>query len=263
MSNYETERYKILASANMTIQELLERKSVRAFLEKEIPAIDRLRILYAAADAPSAGCQQLYTILDITNQELKDKLSITCDNQPFIAKAPMVLVFCSDCRKWYEAFQSAGCEPRDPGVGDLLLAVTDTAIAAQNAVTAAWSLGIGSCYIGDILENCEEQQKLLNLPRYVVPTVMVVFGYPTEQQKNREKPIRFDMEDIVFENQYRERTPEDYRNMFKFCCGSMAYETWMEKFCNRKFNSDFSREMTRSVEEYLKQFTSVPGDTRE
>lgn len=254
MTSYETERQNILATSNKTLCELLERKSVRVFLEKEIPADDKRRILYAAADAPSAGCQQLYTVLDITNQELKEKLAVSCDNQPFIAKAPMVLVFCSDCRKWYEAFRGAGCEPRDPGTGDLLLAVTDTAIAAQNAVTAAWSLGIGSCYIGDILENCEQQQKLLNLPRYVVPAVMVVFGYPTEQQKRREKPIRFNMEDIVFENQYQERTPEDYRNMFAVRRGAVAYEEWMEKFCNRKYNSDFSREMTRSVEEYLKQF---------
>ena len=37
-------------------------------------------------------------------------------------------------------------------LGDLMLAVTDTAIAAQNAVVAAESFGIGSCYIGDIME---------------------------------------------------------------------------------------------------------------
>lgn len=254
MANYEMERKEILSIANETIRGLLERKSVRAFLEKEISAEEKQQILYAAAEAPTAGNQQLYTILDITDQELKNKLSVTCDKQPFIAKASMVLVFCTDCRKWYEAFQSTGCEPRDPGVGDLLLAVTDTAIAAQNAVTAAWSLGIGSCYIGDIMENCEEQRKLLNLPEYVLPSVMIVFGYPTEQQKNRTKPVRFDMKDIVFENAYPERTESDYREMFDLRRGNQTYEEWMEKFCNRKYNSDFSREMTRSVEEYLKQF---------
>ena len=44
-------------------------------------------ILDAAMQAPSAGCQQLYTILDITDQNLKDALAETCDHQPFIAKA--------------------------------------------------------------------------------------------------------------------------------------------------------------------------------
>ena len=117
----------------------------------------------AAIAAPSAGCQQLYTILDITDQKLKEMLAESCDHQSFIANAKMVLVFCADCKKWYDAYLEAGCEPRKPGVGDLMLAITDTAIAAQNAVVAAESLGIGSCYIGDIMENCEEQRRLLQL----------------------------------------------------------------------------------------------------
>lgn len=81
-----------------------------------------------------------------------------------------------------------GCEPRKPGVGDLMLAVTDTVIAAQNAVVAAESFGLGSCYIGDIMENCEEQRRLLCLPDYVFPAAMLVLGWPTEQQKQRPKP---------------------------------------------------------------------------
>ena len=117
-----------------------------------IPEEMKDMILEAAMQAPTAGCQQLYTILDITDQNLKEALAESCDHQPFIAKAPMVLVFCADCKKWYDAYLEAGCKPRKPDVGDLMLAVTDTAIAAQNAVVAAESFGIGSCYIGDIME---------------------------------------------------------------------------------------------------------------
>ena len=72
---------------NNTIRELFERKSVRVFEEKEISEEDKRMILEAATMAPSAGNQQLYTILDITDQNLKDKLVVTCDNQPFIATA--------------------------------------------------------------------------------------------------------------------------------------------------------------------------------
>lgn len=43
--------------------------------------------------APTAGNQMLYTILQITDQNLKERLAETCDHQPFIAKAPLVLVF--------------------------------------------------------------------------------------------------------------------------------------------------------------------------
>ncbi|MBQ0025983.1 MAG: nitroreductase family protein [Lachnospiraceae bacterium] len=254
MTNYEKERLEILGGADDTIKGLLERKSVRAFEDREISEEDKKIILMAAAEAPSAGCQQLYTILDITDSELKQKLSVTCDNQPFIAKAPMVLIFCTDCSKWYRAFAEAGCNPRKPGAGDMLLAMEDAAIAAQNAVTAAWSLGIGSCYIGDILEQFEAHRELLSLPDYVVPAVMLVFGYPTKQQKERPKPVRIDMNGLVYANRYPELTGEDYRNIFANRCGEQSYDEWMKRFCDRKYNSDFSCEMTRSVEEYLKQY---------
>lgn len=253
-TKYEKQKELLKESANQTIRELFERKSVRVFKEEPISSKAKQMILYAASEAPTAGCQQLYTILDITDQNIKEQLAVTCDNQPFIAKAPLVLVFCTDCRKWYEAFQEAGCEPRQPGVGDLMLAVTDTAIAAQNAVTAAWSLGIGSCYIGDILEQNEEQRRILNLPDYVVPSVMVVFGYPTKQQMERKKPVRIELDNLVAENKYPDRNGEDYRSMFRGRMAGQNFDGWMDKFCKRKYNSDFSREMTRSVEKYLEQF---------
>lgn len=239
---------------NQTLRELTDRKSVRVFEERDISGEDKERILTAAVQAPTAGNQQLYTILDITDQKIKDALIDTCDHQPFIGKGKMVLVFCADCRKWYRAFESAGASPRKPGAGDLMLAVTDTAIAAQNAVTAAWSLGIGSCYIGDIMENCEKQRELLNLPEYVFPCCMLVFGYPTGSQQEREKPKRVKLKHIIHENGYRDMEEEELREMFAERSEKAGYEAWMKAFCNRKYNSEFSREMTRSVEKYLEDF---------
>ena len=208
----------------------------------------------AACQAPTAGNQQLYTILDITDQALKNALAVTCDNQPFIAKAQMILVFCADCKKWYDLFSAYDCQPRDPGVGDLLLAVSDANIAAENAVTAAQSLGIGSCYIGDIMENCEKHQQLLHLPKHVFPCAMVVFGWPTEQQKTRQKPQRCAMKHIVHENTYRCMDKQELTEMFQKNATGTTFPEWCRAFCNRKYNSDFSREMSRSVLEYIKQF---------
>ena len=165
-----------------------------------------------------------------------------------------MLVFCADCKKWYDAYLEVGCTPRTPGVGDLMLAVTDAAIAAQNAVVAAESFGIGSCYIGDIMENCATQRSLLHLPDYVFPAVMLVFGWPTQQQKDRVKPQRCAMEHIVHENGYRTMDGAELRDTFGYKAGSAPFEQWCTAFCNRKYNSDFSKEMTRSVEEYLNQF---------
>lgn len=239
---------------NEVIQQLYDRKSVRAFTDEPITAEEKLLILTAATQAPTAGHQQLYTIIDVTDQALKDALAESCDHQPFIARAQMVLVFCADCKKWYDLFVTQGCEPRKPGVGDLLLAVSDTNIAAQNAVVAAQSLGIGSCYIGDIMENIETQRELLHLPEYVFPAAMLVFGRPTQQQKDRQKPVRCDLRHIVHENAYREMDAEELNTMFAPRAAQTSLADWCHAFCKRKYNSDFAREMTRSVAEYLRQF---------
>lgn len=239
---------------NETIKQLYDRKSVRVYTEQEISSEDKQAILMAAVQAPTAGNQQLYTILDITDQSLKERLVETCDHQPMIAEAKLVLIFCADCKKWYDGFQSAGCEPRHPGQGDLLLAASDAMIAAQNAVVAAESLGIGSCYIGDIMENCEEQRALLNLPEYVMPVGMLIFGYPTELQKNRKKPERVDMKYVVHENGYKPLDRDQLESMWTPRCQDKSYIEWMTAFCNRKYNSDFSKEMSRSVAKYLSQF---------
>lgn len=239
---------------NETLRQLINRPSVRVFSDREISTEEKNAILTSAVNAPTAGNQQLYTVLDITDPRIKARLVETCDHQPFIASAKMVLIFCADCKKWYDAFLAAGCAPRKPAVGDLLLAVSDANIAAQNAVTAAESLGIGSCYIGDVMENCEEQRALLGLPEYVFPAAMLVFGFPTEQQKTREKPRRADMEHIVHENGYREMDGDELRALFSIRAEKKTYEDYMKAFCDRKYNSDFSREMSRSVKEYLRQF---------
>ena len=239
---------------NEVIQQLYSRKSIRVYTDRPIGQEEKDAILRAAAEAPTAGNQQLYTILDITDQSLKEKLVETCDHQPMIAQSKMVLIFCADCKKWYDAYLAVGCQTRKPGMGDLMLAVTDTMIAAQNAVTAAESLGIGSCYIGDIMENCEAQRVLLNLPEYVMPVGMVIFGYPTQQQKDRPKPERVDMKYIVHENGYKPLSDRDLEEMWTPRAGEKGYVPWMQAFCNRKYNSDFAREMTRSVAKYLEEF---------
>ncbi|BDF69194.1 nitroreductase [Oscillospiraceae bacterium] len=239
---------------NEIIESLYRRKSVRAYTEEPVDAQTKRAILEAAVQAPTAGNQQLYTILDVTDRALKEKLAVTCDNQPFIARAPVVLIFCADCQKWQDAFEAGGCGPRLPGEGDLLLAVDDALIAAQNAVVAAESLGLGSCYIGDVMERCEEHRALLRLPEYVFPAAMLVMGWPTQQQKDRPKPPRAALEHIVHENAYRRMEPAELEAMLSPHAGARPYRDWLAAFCARKYNSEFSGEMTRSVRAYLAAF---------
>lgn len=244
---------------NEIIKSLFERKSVRQFTQKDIDEETRELILLSAVQAPTAGNQQLYTILDIRSQEIKDKLALSCDNQPFIKKAPMVLIFCADCKKWDDAYKSIGLKPRELGVGDLLLSVEDAIIAAQNAVVAAESLGLGSCYIGDILENREYHKQLLNIPDTVLPIGMLVIGYPTETAQKRPKPERCNIKHIVHRDSYREMPPEELKEMLSYKSGEKSYEEWLTAFCKRKFDSDFSKEMTRSAEAYVNEFRQGDG----
>ncbi|MBP3685172.1 MAG: nitroreductase family protein [Oscillospiraceae bacterium] len=241
---------------NEVTRQLRQRKSVRVFEEKEIPAEVKQAVLEAAVQAPSAGNMALYTILDITDPEMKQKLSVSCDNQPFIATAPMVLVFCADYRRWYEVFCKFVDEVRKPDLGDLFLAQADTLIAAQNAVVAAHSLGLGSCYIGDITENYEFHRELLKLPQYVVPTAMLVLGYPTAQQLERPKPPRHDVSWLVHENGYSMEKSDAMEQMLMTQQNKSGEEFahWLNRFCQRKWNSDFSKEMSRSCTEMVRDW---------
>ena len=99
---------------NPTLDALCARKSVRVFTEEPVPQAVKNALFQAAMQAPTAGNQMLYTILDITDAALKARLADLCDHQPFIADAPVVLVFVADCQRWYDGFAAAGCAPRPP-----------------------------------------------------------------------------------------------------------------------------------------------------
>lgn len=233
---------------NQTMEEIFNRKSVRAYSDEPISEEERNLILQAALQAPTAGNMALYSIIDVQDQTLKDELAIRCDHQPFIAKAPMVLIFLADYQKWFDMFDEYVDEMPKLCEADLFLAIQDCVIAAQNTVVAAQSLGIGSCYIGDILENYEDNQKLLNLPKYAVPFVMVVFGKPTQQQKDRKKPERFEINDIVHIDTYHQRSKEETKAIFAkhFHQEQDQIAKQIQGFAKRKFLSDFRKEINRS-----------------
>lgn len=248
---------------NEIIQSLFDRKSMRVFEDKPVERAVRDLLLEATVQAPSAGNQLLYSMIHVTDPVLKQKLSETCDNQKFIATAPLVFVFVADHTRWQESFERAGANPRPLGVGDLMLAVTDTAIAAQNMVVAAESLGLGSCYIGDILGQCETLRELFSLPDCAVPVCMLVLGYPTEQQKERQKPPRFDVAYLVGENTYPHLSESQLKACFtdqfqrKYPLTRRTVEGELNTFYIRKYQADFSLEMSRSMEVYLKSFPPV------
>jgi FMN reductase (NADPH) len=254
-----------------TIKLLKNRMSLRKY--KTIPlAKEHLDIiLESAMRAPTAGNMMLYSIIVVEDQEKKNILSKTCDNQPFIAKAPTVLIFLADMQRWFDYYNYSkvkeycvvnNLEYNSPDEGDLMLAIADATIAAQNAVIAAESLNIGSCYIGDIVENYEVHKELLNLPEWVFPAAMLCLGYYPEEQNKIISP-RFDKEYIIFKDSYKKLNDDDFKDMFierekRLSPENKAQASNFGQFMYaKKTGSEFSKEMTRSVREMLKNWKGV------
>lgn len=249
------------AKAEEVLSQLSARKSVRAY-DPARPVTDETKALLfdAAIAAPTAGCMTLYTILDITDQGIKDRLAVLCDNQPFIATAPAVLVFLADWQRWYDSFVIATeGQTRRPEEGDLLLAASDAVIAAQNVVVAAQALGLGSCYIGDVLEQQADIAALLHIPEYAMPVCMLCIGYPTQQQLDRQKPKRFEKKYLVHENTYRLADAQTLRAMFQEHDPNRGLDAEAGAMVKRKWDSIFMDEMNRSVRAWIRRWTGKNG----
>jgi len=242
---------------NPTIDLINARTSTRVFADELITAEERAAILDSALRAPTAGNMMLYSIIEIADQALKDELAITCDDQPFIAKAPLVLMFFADYQRWLDLFEASdvgalkGIEHRmAPGLGDLMLACSDALIAAQNSVIAAESLGLGSCYIGDIMENAERHIEMLDLPPRVFPIAMVCFG-----RSARERPPTPHYErHMVQTDRYRRLSAEELAEVSRDLQEMHAphglkpgLTSYPQDVYARKYTSGFMAEMNRSV----------------
>lgn len=248
---------------NETLRLIQNRKSLRVYTDKDISRDFKDKIIHAAMRAPTAGNMMLYTIIEVDDQTLKDKLAVSCDNQPFIAKSPFVLLFLADYQRWNDFFKESGVKHiNPPGEGDLMLSCCDALIAAQNAALAAESMGIGSCYIGDILENYELHREIFDLPRYAFPVTMLCFGYPNDNYEDKKPAPRYPRQFIHFKNSYKRLTSQDFIEMYEpikeryFSKGEFieGANNIGQHFYIKKHSSDFMKEMNRSVRAALENW---------
>lgn len=260
---------------NQTLDLLLHRRSHRAFCDEPISSEHRNMIMEATLRAPTAGNMMFYSVVEVTDRERKDRLAELCDNQVMIAKAPMVWIFLSDVRKWVNYYHESGSVAvgeargtpwRPPGAGDLLLAMSDALIAAQTAVVAAESLGLGSCYIGDILENHEQIADLFELPAYTAVATLVIFGYPKSGDPLVHPAIRCPAASIFMENTYKEPHIGDLRRAFggqedrlreqnRLPFGNTG--TISDFYYFNKHSSGFMKEMNRSAQTIIDRWVSA------
>jgi len=186
---------------NETLRLLNERASLRNFTDREIEQ-DKLDLLMqTACNAPSGGNNQPVSIIKIQDKSVREKLSEMC-GQPFIGKAPLNLLFCIDLHR-NGVIAEVGEVPYTAGYAfrHFWISFQDTIIATQNVCTAADALGLGSCYIGTIMEFFNECIEMFELPKLVMPVVLVVFGYPASQPARREK---FGPEIMVHSEKYND-----------------------------------------------------------
>ncbi len=247
---------------NPTLEILDRRSSTRVYAPTPITDAEKDAILSATFRAPTGGNMMLYSIIDVQDQAMRDRLVVTCDDQPFIAKAPWVLVFVADFQKWVDLFEycdvaSLGTAPRKPGVGDLMLAASDALIAAQNAVIAAESLGIGSCYIGDILENAEEHIEMFGLPPHTLPIAMLCFGRAAVERPRVPRHTAH----MVHMDRYERLTPTDLAETLAELEAEYAphgnkpgIANYGQAIYQRKYASGFMAEMNRSVDVWLERW---------
>lgn len=247
---------------NQTIDLILSRRSERAYADRKISKDEKDLIILSAMRAPTAGNMMLYSIIE-ADQQQKSTLVKTCDNQPFIARAPLVLLFLADLQRWYDYYELSGVPEKcqelgiafeTPAEADLMLATCDALIAAQNAVIGAESVGIGSCYIGDIMENYEVHRDVFDLPRWVFPVTMVCFGHSLRKERKHSTVQRFPKEAICFKGRYQRLDKDAFEKMFRDRVNLLQGGGWVENaenigqhFYLRKTGSDFFREMRRSV----------------
>ncbi len=167
---------------------ITNRRSIRAFQEKEVTEKYIERLVDAARYAPSAGNIQPWEFIVVRDSSIKRQLAAAALNQAFIEEAPVVIVVCANESRSEQGYGSRGVN---------LYCIQDTAAAIQNLLLAAYSMGLGTCWIGAFEE--ELARKTLKTPAHVRPVAIIPVGYPAEKSTMRKKRT---VEEIVHRETY-------------------------------------------------------------
>jgi nitroreductase len=153
------------------------RRSVRAFRsEKNVSEETVQELIDAACWAPSAGNIQPWEFIVVRKPEIKRRLAEAAFDQSFIDEAPVVIVVCADENRSSEGYGQRG---------RALYCIQDTSAAIQNIHLAAYSLGLGTCWVGAFKE--DEVREILKIPRGIRPVALIPVGYPLKFPSPRAK----------------------------------------------------------------------------
>jgi nitroreductase len=206
---------------NSVLGSLLTHRSVRAYRPDPLPPRTVETLVAAAQSAPSSSNLQTWSVVVVEDPARKARLAEFAGGQKHIVEAPLFLVWLADLSR-AERLASRSQHP-DEGLRYLetfLVAVIDAALAAQNAVVAAESLGLGSVYIGAIRNKPRAVAEELGLPTNVVAAFGLCVGYPDEARPARVKP-RLRQEVVIHHERYSDAADES---------GIAAYDETLRAF---------------------------------
>lgn len=178
-----------LTTWNDTIDQLLDHRSVRAFSTEPLPDGLVETLVAAAQSAATSSNLQVWSVVAVRDTDRKARLSALAGNQAYIRQAPLFLVWLADLSRVSRVAEQQHAELHAlPYLESLLLGTIDASLAAQNAVVALESLGLGSVYIGAIRNDIEGVAKELELPPHVYPVFGLCVGYPSSELPAKVKP---------------------------------------------------------------------------
>lgn len=161
---------------------LLQRRSIRRYEYEQVAHEDMQFIFDAIRNTPTSYNAQQYSVIDITDKDIKQKL-YELTGQKQIKTCSHFLAFCADFNKIICAAKAKGVPmPEIYNTADgLILGTVDASLAMMSAVTAACSLGLGTCCIGYLRTAAPEAiSSLLELPQHVYVVCGLAIGIPRE-----------------------------------------------------------------------------------
>ena len=230
-----------------TITLMKSHTSVRRFKEEVIPQEDLNTILSAGQMASSWKNFQSYSVIVVRSQEKKDALYELVP-QEAIRQSAVFLLFVGDLNRAEKGARLHTDTFQPQGVEGLLITSVDAALAGQNTLLAAESLGYGGVIIGLVRYKSVELAELFKLPDYTYTVFGIALGVPNQQHDV--KP-RLPLENVIFEEEYQEQTAEAieaYDRVQTEYAGVRATMTWSQRLAEQ-----FGQPEPSSTRENLEQ----------
>ena len=165
---------------NETIKVLKGHTSKRKFTEQKPDREVVNAIVKCAQMASTSSHFQAYTIIEVQDPAKREVLMECSGGQKWTVTAPLVLLFCADLHRNETYFEGIDKDVLT-NTECYTVAVIDAALAAQNAMTAAESMGMGGVIVGGIRNDVQKLIDTFQLPQRVAPLFALCLGYPAEE----------------------------------------------------------------------------------